>query len=490
MRQYLLIAIIIVMKLSLGYGFHVPFFNKQRVQVKFGNSNLLGNPCHTKAMHRLCAIVTLDTSVGDGSEEEDEEEDLTVGAEVEEETEEELDLALEEVSMTDDEDEDEDEEINLEQEMTWKRRRELRKVTPAVVTKEGEVPKKLTWEEKYDEDPLRSEEPTTELEPEKLPFQNHYIAMAFVEGDEQMASRAAQWTPHMQWSRRSALVPELYSGMVEWEHTLLSPDCMKPVGQMLGINADSEEGARELLASEPLVGSGGVSDWQLYRAHWNDGDNVTWAMSESQVFIGTLQEDDATQNRFNTLLHQSLDYHGQHPHRVSMFARLTAAGADDPPTDLVDHSLTDTAGVLMVFNAKTNADALRYVHDEPIVASGLLDQWMVVPINVQDIDGRHHLMPRTFGEKVMLDKLHYMDPEDLFFEDHGAGMPEDTASLNRQVLDFLKAAGKSYRYDRLDLETRFRGDVSEKEEEDFNTLMERAAKLRLQPVVEEPAKET
>jgi hypothetical protein len=309
---------------------------------------------------------------------------------------------------------------------------------------------------RYDEDPLRADVATEDLEEPVPAFSKFYVAMGVVE-DAQLSARAEHWVGHMQWARRSSLVPELHSGQVQWEHTLLSPDCMTPVGQVVGISADDAAGALQLLASEPLAAGGGVSQWQVYRAHVDDSFNVTWPMTESQVsitpppplplarislvlptltpvftlvptltlplplplqvFVGTVDADMETQERFNAVKGATADFHGAQAGRVTHFARLTAVHDDgsegDTGTGDSCETSFDTAGVLMVFNAKTNADARRFIASEPAVSAGLFQGWTVSPINVQDVDGQNHLMPRKFGERAVLDQV--TSPSDSSF---------------------------------------------------------------------------
>jgi hypothetical protein len=55
-----------------------------------------------------------------------------------------------------------------------------------------------------------------------------------------------------------------------------------------------------------------------------------------------------------------------------------------------------------------------------------------------------------------------MDPEDLLFEETGVGTATTGDLLNKAALDYMSEAGRSFRYDRLDLETRFRSEIAEK----------------------------
>ena len=67
-----------------------------------------------------------------------------------------------------------------------------------------------------------------------------------------------------------------------------------------------------------------------------------------------------------------------------------------------------TNGNLILFNAKTNADAERYMALDPLMkAKNLYDKKKIIisPVNEQDVDGLHHMMARTFGEKTVLDQV-------------------------------------------------------------------------------------
>ena len=65
-------------------------------------------------------------------------------------------------------------------------------------------------------------------------------------------------------------------------------------------------------------------------------------------------------------------------------------------------------GTMILFNAKTNADAERYIGLDPLMkAANVFDKKSVSisPVNEQDVDGLHHMMARTFGEKTVLDQV-------------------------------------------------------------------------------------
>ena len=104
-------------------------------------------------------------------------------------------------------------------------------------------------------------------------------------------------------------------------------------------------------------------------------------------------------------------------------------------------------------------------------------------VNIQDVNGLNHVMPRTFGDKTQLDQvrfyihfihiyiyfifylhkisitilllytiqIHFMDPEDLFLDNLIFDLPEfleikEQAKLNQKFLEQLKQENISYRF--------------------------------------------
>jgi hypothetical protein len=200
------------------------------------------------------------------------------------------------------------------------------------------------------------------------------------------------------------LLPEVDAKVV-WEYTRLTPDCMSPAGQVLGIRANSSTVARSLLSSEPLQVTGGVGAWQLFEFHPFAHENTTCDLHDPRLFLGfdvdSSGDDDAA------LLEDHHKYHisggavaADHPAalapRVVMMGRLLSCDTSNK---------RNQRGNLVLFNAKTNADSERYISADPM--NGLFDkqQSTISVVNEQDVDGMNHLMARTFGEKTVLDQV-------------------------------------------------------------------------------------
>lgn len=91
-------------------------------------------------------------------------------------------------------------------------------------------------------------------------------------------------------------------------------------------------------------------------------------------------------------------------------------------------------------------------------------------------------MPRSFSQKDVLDSIHFMDPEDLLtIEVPDLVGLEDHSQKNLQALATLKELGISYRYQRWSFEERYGGEITSKTASDWNNIMAKAQKIRLQP---------
>ena len=335
---------------------------------------------------------------------------------------------------------------------------------------------KLSWEQRYEDDPLKSDKLAKILEPEIDNYQHTFVALGDVAADD-IAQRQQAWVHHMQWARRSALLPDT-AAKVTWEYTRLAADCMGPAGQVLGIRANSSDIARSLLTVEPLFVTGAVREWQLFEFHQFLHENVSTnvALHDPKLSLGFFNQKEAAkgQDEEEQERHRNYHLHGGvtaagsiSTPRVSMMGRLV------PCDDEHSSKRRGVIGNLVLFNAKTNADAERYMAGDPM--SSLLDRSMssISVVNEQDVDGLNHLMPRTFGEKTVLDQVHFMDPEDLLelAVDDLAGL-ETHRKQNKEALRALEDAGLSFRYSRLGLKER------------YNAGVELTQKVRMLPSIE------
>jgi len=127
------------------------------------------------------------------------------------------------------------------------------------------------------------------------------------------------------------------------------------------------------------------------------------------------------------------------------------------------------AGQLLVFNARSRADAFRYLKRDPVAksvdedddnddpSSASFDSMTVSAVNMQDVSGLNHMMGRSFGEKTQLDMIHFLDPEDILQENEDDGLLSidslpDHFRDNQDMLDALRNHSVSFRYNRLNLQ--------------------------------------
>lgn len=329
-----------------------------------------------------------------------------------------------------------------------------------------------TWEEQFDDDPLRGDSPTRDFEKPPERFAERYVAVGWVDSAEQLRLRQQAWVHHMQWARRSALLPNASAGVM-WEFTALTRDSMAPAGQILSIGANSSSHVMELLASEPLVAHGAVKRWRLFRYEPAEHDNLKWEMRIPYLFLG-LGPSGKSMNA--TLDQQRLFHEGRsdgNSRRVASLGSLHEVGGA-------------SAGALIVVNAVSGKDAERYLAEDPAVGGGVFsEQASVSPVNQQDIDGLHHIMARTFSQKTSLDPLHFQDPEDLL-ELQLPPLPSlpHHDEQNLKVLEQLLELNTSYRYSWLDINERYTPESGvEIGARLWNEAMSRAQKVRLEPVV-------
>ena len=375
------------------------------------------------------------------------------------------------------EDDEEGEEYSEEEEpveeadedsgVSWRSRREE-------VRMAGTPPKRTqrTWEEQFDDDPLRGDSPTRDYEkpPERLV--GRFVAVGWVESAERLRLRQQAWVHHMQWARRAALLPNA-SATVLWEFTALTRDSMAPAGQVLCFGANSSAEVKQLLASEPLVAHGAIQQWRLFSYEPGDHENLRWEMRTPHLFLGLGPAGPAMNA---SLRQQRLHHEGSSDlssRRVASFGSL--------------HEIDgNSAGVLIAVNAVSFKDAERYLAEDPAVAEGVFsERASISPSNLQDIDGLHHIMARTFSQKTSLDPLHFQDPEDLL-ELQVPPLPSLPRhdEQNLKVLEQLLEMNVSYRYSWLDLNERYTPESGvEIGAKLWNEAMARAQKVRLEPVV-------
>jgi hypothetical protein len=332
------------------------------------------------------------------------------------------DILEDEIIEVEDDDEEDDEEQDEEEKLdsegnpiaiSWQDRRQY--MNAERDRKAAAVRAKLSWEEKFEDDPLRADTPTKPFDQDIEPDEKFFVAIGDVLGADMLSKRSRAWVHHMQWARRSALLPTI-DAKIKWEYTRLSQDCMGPIGQVMGIKANTSAQVRQLLETEPLTVTGGISPWKLFEFNQFDHDNTTWDLHDPRMFIGFDSEGKSkSSEQYEKLEEAHQDYH-------IAGGRTTIIGDDKKPVQQpvlnhkrasmmgrlmpCDDEESTTNGTFILFNAKTNADAERYIALDPLMKA-VYDEKnsLISPINEQDIDGLHHMMARTFGQKTVLDQV-------------------------------------------------------------------------------------
>lgn len=396
------------------------------------------------------------------------------------------------------------------------RRRELLKDASNVRLK---TKKRLTWEERYEFDPLRSDSPTVDVHTPLDSFTKWFVCIGTIDSNDMLEKRQEAWIHHMQWARRSVLLQNILnvkdkvslntiepsvdenqdsiSGVlnhydiipnikVESDYTLLSQDCLRPKTQVLICRGNSSEDVFSYLEKEPLQAHGGVAPWKLYeivleKDSIDDEDNdlshiLTADIHDPYMFLAFNRDIKKNIPQISKVLDDSVQYHIEaatapvkpqviddkntipylgtyaNSSRIALLGRLYHI---NPPSVVVNNKQQkqpkktddqEAAGQILLFNARSRADALRYLARDPIAAAAtstsatsfpvvpiistedtpakkikstkttkkdskktaasfLFDEMMLCAANIQDVSGLHHMMGRTFGEKTQLDMV-------------------------------------------------------------------------------------
>lgn len=214
--------------------------------------------------------------------------------------------------------------------------------------------RRVTWEDQYEDDPLTSSQPTMDYEKPPERFTRWYIAIADVHND-QIDRRGEAWLHHMQWMRRSALLPE--KSEVVAAYTRLSADCMQPSGQVVILRSNNSIDCREFMQSEPLQIHSGVSPWKLYEMDSFDHENTTWYLTDPTAYIAYRGK--MNNEAWSDIIHSSKEYHSSYNLgiRVSKYVELR---------DTEDFT---SKGIFVLLNSKTLKRATSYISEDPLVKS-------------------------------------------------------------------------------------------------------------------------
>jgi hypothetical protein len=296
---------------------------------------------------------------------------------------------------------------------------------------------------------------------------------------------------------------------VDAAYTLLTENRMQPAGQLLILRANSTAEVQKYIQSEPLQNHGGVAPWKMFELrlaqHTIDAeledegeslaDYFTSDVHDPLLFISMVNEPSPVGSKKaaggaaearKSAVQESMKYHldagrtvqdapagktsaeaGAHflplyrnASRVAMLGELLSVDGDGQHSKSGKQGGGDreVLGQLLLFNAHSRADALRYLRRDPVASTGALlplaptgekeevlfdtavsadihvpsmrsqnDGYLglnsitivilmcschlarclqiLAAVNVQDVSGLHHLMPRSFAEKEELDQV-------------------------------------------------------------------------------------
>eukprot|EP01039_Chlorochromonas_danica_P007862 gene7862-8674_t len=425
--------------------------------------------------------------VGDFGGEEDEEE------EYQEDEDEDYEDDEEDSDDDDDDDDDEDEDDGEEEDEETE---DAEEESPDAESKVAEVQeveslrvgtahkrrrrRRVTWEDRFGIDPLRSDSPTETYEPPPERFARHFVAVGLLDGKEQIKARSKVWTHHMQWARRTALLglapytETLKSAqcLVKDEYTLLSADRLAPMGQVLLLSANSSEVVLDYLNMDPLQDAG-ILKWRLEEVAPSSSEVLQGDVYAPFLFVGLAAKSRSAERQVQqaAVFHENAatNYSSDSVLRYSNLSRVSF------------HAQIygeEVLGEVLLINARTNVDALRYLSHDPF-ASTLLpnpevalqmhddgEQDLLVrldnseklvvlsPVNIQDVDGLNHFMARNYAAKAELDALHFMDPEDIFLKASPLleGARESLVSHYEEdeaTLQYLQQCNMTFKYERM-----------------------------------------
>ena len=199
-------------------------------------------------------------------------------------------------------------------------------------------------------------------------------------------ARKGSWLHHCQWIRRLTIAPQSPVSIL-FEYTRLSKDFQFPCGQVMGIKANSTSDINEFLKSEPLSINNGIHDWNIYKMETLPIDRQD--MYDPYVFIGIFSKSNILKSEAQVNYHMSSN-------KICMYGVLRDSSAinfvKSKKTALYDDGFGDEPldntntlesilnfdgnerGVCLVFNSKSNTEALEYISNDPLFKDNLYSQ--------------------------------------------------------------------------------------------------------------------
>lgn len=284
--------------------------------------------------------------------------------------------------------------------------------------------------------------PLTNRRPAKLIFRpperfaRQFLCIATTSGGR-FTKRRESWDAHLRWLRRPALlakvppVPDtvdLKSARVEVVHafTILSEDRLSPAGQLVILRANDTQSVRSYVDIEPLAAAGAAT-WEVWEMEPDNRDELTNDMYSPFAFLAPPTDSPEAKAGGGLAPEQLAEWLGNSSDLFNNVTRVCLHGLLRPLNG------GDAKGVATLFNAHSQRDALRYLQLS-------VPDDRVRPVNVLDVDGLHHWMPRSAAEAQQLLEWHFEDPLDLW--------KEDLSVEDAMFLLHVRESGKSFKYRR------------------------------------------
>jgi hypothetical protein len=167
---------------------------------------------------------------------------------------------------------------------------------------------------------------------------------------------------------------------------------MFPCGQVLGLKGNSTSDISDILTNEPLFLNGGLTGWKVFEAGLIKSQRAKYDIYDPFVFIG-LYEDPKDTARFQQFVEEEYKYHLEsgklsfcsalrdpnEPLKSPILPLYDDGYIGEPldntdPNEAAYKSDGREKGIFLVFNCKSNFDALEYISNDLCFKNALFSQ--------------------------------------------------------------------------------------------------------------------
>lgn len=227
-------------------------------------------------------------------------------------------------------------------------------------------------------------------------FTDTYLLVGTFPRQLSLAERRNLWVFHMQWVRRTHLLKYIPVEQVESiaaakcevaeEFTVLSPDRLSPMAQVMLVKANSSDDVLSYLKKEPFQVMNTI-DWQVDTLEemetYDAEDDRPFELDNDVVspflFVSQQKLHVKNEGKFSTLFDNSFEYHNTAATAGLPFAKYGNSSRVSMMFRIRDLKSNKTKGELLVFNAKTHKDALRYLTKDPFAADRDISEKVIPP---------------------------------------------------------------------------------------------------------------